>query len=211
MLTKHSSTGKSRCEIEQQELLLNKAIEDIQKTSPDYVPPSQGEINLAAKQIATQLAIFGSSGRFGLSSLYRLARTTVTGHISGQRVRDIWWYWRYAIVHILWIWPVSLIGCMLMLFGVLYLAITGNDARITDTGIEVFSRLKGRIAFHAWADIKEVRDKFDPPFFCWELVLRNEQTTLLPAAQLDIKKLLDHGVTVKQTYKRKHNSKISAP
>lgn len=211
MLTKHSSTGKNRCRIEQQELLLNKAIADTQKTNSELVPPSQEEISLADKQIATQLAIFDSPGRFGLSSLYRLARTTITGHISRQRVPGIWWYWRNAIVHILWIWPVSLIGCMLMLLGVLYLAITGNDARVTDTGIEVFSRIKGRIAFHAWADIKEVRDKFDPPLIYWELVLWNEQTTPLPAAQLDIKKLLDHGVTVKQTYKRKQNSKISAP
>ena len=61
----------------------------------------------------------------------------------------------------------------------------GLDAKLTDDGITVFSRLRGELAHHEWSEILGMREVFAPPITYPLLQLSNGETVHLQSAGLE--------------------------
>lgn len=109
------------------------------------------------------------------------------------------WFVFYPFIAII----VAVLGAifgLVQLGGFWHLGRVGSDARISDAGIEVFSKRKGPIAIYAWSNISELRRIFDPPLIYWELVLRNGEEIPLPLAELEPGAFRDRGITVHEKH-----------
>lgn len=90
-----------------------------------------------------------------------------TGRVDGMEVSRNPLHWLPLWIAVLVIPPILLIlypvYVMIALIGGWLFLRQGNDARITEAGIEVFSKRKGLIARHDWRDIRSASLLFDPP------------------------------------------------
>jgi predicted permease len=61
----------------------------------------------------------------------------------------------------------------------------GQDVKLTDQGIQVFSRAKGNIIFIAWSQIKLMKELSEPPILYPALILQNGAVVHLTSANFD--------------------------
>jgi hypothetical protein len=116
-------------------------------------------------------------------------RAVLTGRVQGMEVSRSPLHWLP-----LWIAALVIPPVMLVLFP-LYVALTflgggltlyaGSDARITEEGIEVFSKRKGILARHAWQDVRSVSLRSEPPVLYPELLLASGQAIPLQLADFE--------------------------
>jgi len=58
----------------------------------------------------------------------------------------------------------------------------GLDAKVTENGLEIFSRRKGKIDFYKWNQIREIKTIFKPPILYPRIYLNNGSTIDLESA-----------------------------
>jgi hypothetical protein len=77
----------------------------------------------------------------------------------------------------------------------------GMDARVADTGLTVFSRMQGDIAFYSWTDIRELRFYRSPPITHAVFVLVDGTLVQLQSADGDsLARVVEpHGILVDRT------------
>jgi len=66
--------------------------------------------------------------------------------------------------------------------GMIFMAWDGKDARVLETGIEVFSKRKGVISWHDWSEVQEIAEVFCGPMFVREIVLKSGERVRLEMA-----------------------------
>jgi len=76
--------------------------------------------------------------------------------------------------------------------GFALLLYNGLDAKVTENGLEIFSRRKGKINFYTWNQIREIKTIFKPPIFYPRIYLNNGSTIDLELASFnDMNKKLE--------------------
>ena len=96
----------------------------------------------------------------------------------------------------IFVYPLAM---LLTWLGVTSIVRNGNDATISDSGLEVFSKKSGIVGCYDWSEIDAVEERFDPPVLYPELFLRNGHRVKLHLA--DRRAILDackeHDIRVK--------------
>ena len=68
----------------------------------------------------------------------------------------------------------------------------GLNAKVTEDGLEIFSRKKGKIDFYTWNQIKEIKTIFNPPMNYLKIYLNDGSTVDLRSASFkDMNKKLE--------------------
>jgi hypothetical protein len=61
----------------------------------------------------------------------------------------------------------------------------GKDVKLSDHGIQVFSRAKGDLNFVPWSQIKLMKELFEPPIIYPALILQSSEVIHLTSANFD--------------------------
>jgi hypothetical protein len=112
-----------------------------------------------------------------------------TGRVQGvQASRNplhwlpLWGAALFVVPLLVLLYPVYIVW---MLAGGWILLRYGAGARIAESGIEVFSKSKGPIAFYAWDSVRSLSLTFMPPGWCPQVTLSSGEVVPLPLADFE--------------------------
>jgi hypothetical protein len=182
---------------------VRKGIDDLAKVDPEFAAINREEmIREAAAGLRKAETAWGGPASPG-PAILELVKAPFTGRLNGIEVERG-----------LWPWGLILIRGMGAIFGPIFgliqwvafwnLSRRGLDARLTDSGVETFSKRKGHVAKYSWSEISGLRKILEPPFQYWELVLARGVAVPLHMADLDPAPFHTHGVAVQATAKFRH-------
>jgi hypothetical protein len=116
-------------------------------------------------------------------------RAVFTGRVMGVKVSrnplhwiSLWLWALVAIPLIVLAYPVVIV---IMLVGGWSFRRNGSDARVKESGLDVFSKKKGLLAHYSWETIRSVTVRFDPPGRYPELRLSDGTIVSLHLARID--------------------------
>lgn len=179
---------------------VRKGVEDLAKLDPEFAALNQEEtIKEAAAGLRKAETAWGGPGSSGPSFL-ELAKAPFTGRLNGIEVERGLWPWGLILLQAVGAIVAPILG-LIQWVGFWNLSRSGYDANVSDAGVEVFSKRKGRVALYAWADIAQLRSVFQPPLTFWEIVLSSGATVSLHLADLDPAAFRARGITVHEKSK----------
>jgi hypothetical protein len=167
-------------------------IAEAKRLDPDLVPDEEEAVREMARALPKVEAAMGGDR----PHLSQLLLAPFTGRLHGVEVERGLWPWGLVLLKVFGAIVGPIFG---LLQGAMFwnLGRKGLDARLTDAGVETFSKRKGHVATHPWGTIKRLQLTFQPPLTFWELVLADGKVVALHmAGELDPNAFREHGIEV---------------